>query len=87
LEEEPQLDNSTTAASSDPMVVFKASSSLRRICPWQLSAARRPGQMARAGTVVARDPQLPDRIEESLERSAESMLRRQRYFTVTHWMA
>jgi len=44
-------------------------------------------QIARAGTVVARAPQLPDRIVESRERSAELMLSRQRYFTCTHWMA
>jgi hypothetical protein len=44
-------------------------------------------QMARAGTVAVRDPQLPDKIEERRERSAESMLSRQRYFTCTHWMA
>src|SRR5450759_3388635 len=45
------------------------------------------GQMARTGTAVARDPQLPERIEESRVRSAELMLSRQRYFTCTHWMA
>jgi hypothetical protein len=45
-----------------------------------------PVQMARVGTVVAWAPQLPDRIEESLVRSAGSMLSRQRYFTCTHWM-
>jgi hypothetical protein len=51
--------------------------------------------MARAGAGVARDPQLPDRIdaqlpdriEESRARSVELMLSRQRYFTCTHWMA
>ena len=56
--------------------------------PWLVRPAlRAPDQMARAGTVAARAPQVPERIEESRERSAESMLSRQRYFTCTHWMA
>ena len=46
-------------------------------------ARRRPNQMARVGTVAVRDPQLPERIEESRERSAESMPRRQQDFTGT----
>lgn len=37
--------------------------------------------------MVVREPQLPDRMEDSFERSAESMLIRQRYFTWTHLMA
>ena len=48
---------------------------------------QRPAQMALTGNVVAWDPQLPDRIEESRERSAELMLSRQRYLTCTHWVA
>lgn len=75
----------------------------RRDCPLQSSVqegshrsmapnpsswlVRAPDQMAWAGTVAARAPQVPERIEESRERSAESMLSRQRYFTCTHWMA
>jgi hypothetical protein len=42
---------------------------------------------ARAGTVTVRLPQSPERMEDSLDRSAASMLSRHRYFDFTQRIA
>ena len=52
-----------------------------------LRLERRLPQIARVGIVTAVLPQLPDRIDNSADRSAELMLSRHRYFVFTQRIA